>query len=158
MQCVKLLAGAVLLAIAFCQTAACAAEDETDETKIRGDWQLVSTTKKGVETKAEVKGSDPSDNQPLSVTFEEQGWKAKIGPKGAPIEITGTYVLDTKQTPKLLDITVSAAGGSTDVFAIYKIEDDKLSIRVRDGNGQRPPDFELSADDCSTLLFRRAAK
>jgi uncharacterized protein (TIGR03067 family) len=158
MRCLMFLASAALFAATFGQVAAGSSPDDSDETKIRGTWQLVSSTKKGVETKVEAKGSEPSDDQPLSVTYEEQSWKAKVGPKGAPVEITGTYVLDTKQTPKLLDITVSGVGGSTDVYAVYKFENDQLWIRIRDGNGQRPPDFEISADDCTTLVLRRAAK
>lgn len=158
MRCEKWLAVLALLVLAIGQQTIHAADEENDESKIRGTWQIVSTTKKGVETKVENKGDESSDTQPLSVTFEEQSWKAKIGPKGAPIEVTGTYVLDSKQTPKVLDITVSGAGGNTDVYAVYKLEKNKLWIRIRDGNGQRPPDFEISADDCSTLLFRRADK
>ena len=153
-----LLIGAAIFCGTFGQTGAAQDADDSDEIKIHGTWQLVSTTKKGVETKIETKGDDASDDQPLSVTFEEQSWKAKLGPKGAPVEITGTYILDPKQTPKLLDITISSAGGSTDLYAVYKIEKDQLSIRVRDGGGQRPPDFEIPADDCNTLVFRRAPK
>ena len=152
-----ILASAALILGTLVGTPARAA-DESDEVKIRGAWQLVSSTKKGVETKVESKGTDIADDQPLAVTFEEQSWKAKLGPKGSPVEVSGTYILDPKQTPKLLDVTVSGAGGPTDVYAVYKFEGDKLWLRVRDGGGQRPPDFEISADDCSTMVFRRAAK
>ena len=153
MRCVMLLASATLFFSTLGQAAGSGADD-SDETKIRGAWQLVSTTKKGVETKIDAKG----DDQQMVFTFEEQSWKAKVGPKGAPVEITGTYVLDPKQTPKLLDVTVRGTGGATDVYAVYKFEKDQLWIRVRDGGGQRPPDFEILADDCNTLVFRRAAK
>ena len=156
MRCMMILAAAILFVATFGQAASGA--DDSDETKIRGTWQLVSTTQKGIVTKIEAKGSDPADDLPLGVTFEEQSWKAKVGPKGAPVEVTGPYVLDPKQTPKLLDVTVSGTGGSTDAYAVYKFENDQLWIRVRDGGGARPPDFEISADDCKTLVFRRVAK
>ena len=115
----------------------------------------MSKTQKGVETKIEAKGDDESDDQSLVVTFEEQAWKAKLGPKGAPIEVTGTYVLDPTQTPKLLDLTIRGDKSSTDIPAVYKIERDRLFIRIREGGGQRPPDFEVGADDCITLVLRQ---
>ena len=40
-------------------------------------------------------------------------------------------------------------------LAVYKFEQDRLYIRIREDGGQRPPDFEIAADDCVTLVFRQ---
>ena len=96
--------------------------DDSDETKIRGTWQLVSKTHKGVETKIDAKGDDTSDDQQMIFTFEEQSWKVKVGRKGVLVEKTGTYSLDPKQTPKLLDLTIQGDTAVTDVHAVYETE------------------------------------
>jgi uncharacterized protein (TIGR03067 family) len=145
-----LLIAAVVL-LASVRLAALNAADATDEENIRGTWLLVSKTQKNVETKTDPAADDP----PLEVTFEEQTWRTMIGPKGAQVELRGTYFLDSKQTPKLLDLTLSSNGSSNDLFAIYKFEKNQLFVRLREMNGQRPADFATPAEDCLTLVFTR---
>jgi uncharacterized protein (TIGR03067 family) len=144
-----LFSGAMVLVVAFGQAARGA--DDSDETKIRGTWQLVSKTQKGFETKIDA----IADGQPVVFTFEAQGWKVKVGPNGALVDKSGTYALDSKQTPKQLDLTIQGDTAVTDAPAIYKFERDRLYIRLREDAGQRPPDFEIAADDCVTLVFRQ---
>ncbi len=79
MRCVMLITGAMVLVAAVGQSARGA--DDSDETKIRGTWQLVSKTHKGVETKIDAKGDAPPDDQQMVLTFEEQSLKVNFGPK-----------------------------------------------------------------------------
>ena len=130
-----------------------AAEEPSDEQRIRGGWTLVSTIKGTVETKT-PEAADESDNAPLTVTFDESTWTAKIGSKGAPTKLGGSYYLDSKQTPKLLDVTIRGDGGnSSNLYFIYRFEKDRLHLRLQTG-GQRPVDFESACEDCTTLIFR----
>lgn len=148
---------AVVFAIAVLACAgrqSLAAEEPSDEQRIRGRWTLVSTIKGTVETKT-TEATDESDNAPLTVSFDENTWTAKVGPKKAPTEFSGGYYLDSKQTPKLLDLTIRSDGGnSSDLNLIYRFEKDRLHVRVQNG-GQRPIDFETACEDCTTLIFRR---
>ena len=65
MRCMMILAAAILFVATFGQAASGA--DDSDETKIRGTWQLVSKTHKGVETKIDAQG----DDQQVVFTCEE---------------------------------------------------------------------------------------
>lgn len=130
-----------------------AADEPADAERIRGQWLLVSSIKGATETKA-AKPDDDSENLPLAVTFDESTWKTKIGPKGAPIELGGGYVLDPTQTPKLLDVTLRNDNSSSDLYLIYKFEKDRLYLRLKEGN-QRPIDFDTQSEDCTTLIFRK---
>jgi len=143
-----LLIGAIVLVAPVGQPARGA--DDSDQYKIHGTWQLVTTIQKGVETKI-----DASDDQPLVFTFEEQSFKVKCGPKESPVEKTGKYSLDSKQTPKLLDLTIQGDAAVTDASAIYKFEQNRLYIRIREDGGQHPPEFEVAADEAVTLVFRQ---
>lgn len=131
-----------------------ATEEPADEQRIRGRWTLVSTIKGTLETKT-PEATDESDNMPPTVTFDENTWTAKVGPNKAPTQLAGGYFLDSKQTPKLLDVTLRGDGGkSSDLYFIYRFEKDRLQVRLQNG-GQRPIDFETACEDCTTLIFRR---
>ena len=148
-----LLASAVLVAtFGSVARAADDAADKPDEMRIQGSWKQVLKIEKGVETKTD--GEDESQLT-LRVKFEEQNIKVYLGPKGAPIEIPGTYYIDPAQTPKLFDVTINGGDGPNEVHAIYKFEDDKLFLRVRNGGGQRPIGFESPEDDCTTIVLAR---
>jgi uncharacterized protein (TIGR03067 family) len=125
----------------------------TDEALIRGSWQLMSKTEQGVEAQV----AESADDQ-LELTFEERTFRAKLGPKAAPIEVSGDYTLDSQQTPKLLDVTIQGNGNSTAIQAIYKLEKEQLHVRIPGAGGQRPVDFDTPAPDCVTLVLRRAPK
>jgi uncharacterized protein (TIGR03067 family) len=127
--------------------------DATDQARIQASWEMVSKTQKGVETKYDASSEEGS----VDVTFEDRNWRAKLGNKSAPIEIAGTYFIDPSQTPKTLDLTIRGDKGSTDLYLIYKFERDALHLRLREGNGPRPVDFETPADDCIALVLRRKA-
>jgi uncharacterized protein (TIGR03067 family) len=128
------------------------AEAPSDEQQIRGKWELAS------KSEGDNQGAELPEGAPLQVSFEDGTWHAQVGPKGAPIEVSGSYTLDAKQTPRLIDVTVQADGNATSIAAIYKIEKDRLHFRVPSGDGQRPADFDVAAPNCITLIFKRAAK
>ena len=154
MRCGLLLAGAlVVAALGSAASAADDAADMPDGKRIQGAWKQALKIEKGVETKTD----DGDESQlTLRVTFEERNLKVFLGPKGAPIEIPGTYFLDPDQTPKVIDVTITGGdGGTNEVHAIYMFDNDRLQLRIRNGGGQRPIGFETPEDDCSTIVFRR---
>jgi uncharacterized protein (TIGR03067 family) len=122
--------------------------DKPDAERIVGKWVLKESDR-----------PNPifnGDGQTVELSFEEMKFEfAVLKDGGRILHIPGTYFLDDKQTPKLLDITLSGDGGSNSVFAIYEFQDGKLRIRIRDNNGQRPADFETTAADCQLLTFAR---
>jgi|GEM_PF-2601159 len=130
------------------EPAAAATADKPDGERIVGKWILKETDK-----------PNPlfsGDGQAVELTFEEMKFEfAVLKDGGRILHIPGTFFIDDKQTPKLLDITLSGDGGSNSVYAIYEFKDDKLRIRIRDNNGQRPADFESQAADCQILVFAR---
>lgn len=147
-----------LLRVAACWVVLAAAglgadpAEQGDEVRIRGRWLLVGKTEKGVSSKVEA---PKDDNLPLLVTFEEQTWKTKIGASGSPIEVSGGYTIDAQQTPKLLDFSIRGDKDSTEIHAIYKLDGDRLDVRLPATGGQRPPDFDVPADDSVSLEFQR---
>jgi uncharacterized protein (TIGR03067 family) len=122
--------------------------DKPDAERIVGKWVLKETDR-----------PNPifsGDGQTAELTFEEMKFEFAVLKDGGKVfQIPGTYFLDDKQTPKLLDVTITGDGGSNSVFAIYEFKEGKLRIRLRDNNGQRPADFESKQDDCRILTFAR---
>ena len=125
-----------------------AAADKPDAERIVGKWILKETDR-----------PNPifnGDGQSVELVFEESKFEfAVLKDGGRILHIPGTYFIDDKQTPKLLDVTLAGDGGSNSVFAIYEFKADKLRIRLRDNNGQRPADFESQQADCQILTFAR---
>jgi uncharacterized protein (TIGR03067 family) len=130
------------------QAADQAGADNPDAERIVGKWVLKETDR-----------PNPifnGDGQTVELAFEESKFEfAVLKDGGRILHIPGTYFIDDKQTPKLLDVTLSGDGGSNSVFAIYEFKDDQLRIRLRDNNGQRPADFESQQADCQILTFAR---
>jgi uncharacterized protein (TIGR03067 family) len=125
-----------------------AAADKPDAERILGKWVLKESDR-----------PNPiftGDGATAELNFEETKFEFAVSKEGGKVfQIPGTYFLDDKQTPKLLDVTVDADGGSNSVFAIYEFKEGKLRIRIRDNNGQRPADFESQQADCQILTFAR---
>lgn len=125
-----------------------AVADKPDSERILGKWNLKESDRPNNIFNAE--------GTTVELTFEEMKFEFSVLKDGGKIlHIPGTYFIDDKQTPKLLDITLSGDGGSNSVYAIYEFKDDQLRIRIRDNNGQRPADFESAAADCQLLTFAR---
>jgi uncharacterized protein (TIGR03067 family) len=125
-----------------------AGADKADAERIVGKWVLKETDRPNQIFNG--------DGQTVELAFEESKFEfAVLKDGGRILHIPGTYFIDDKQTPKLLDVTLSGDGGSNSVFAIYEFKDDQLRIRLRDNNGQRPADFESQQSDCQILTFAR---
>lgn len=154
----------VLVGLLFCATCAWAADEKLvteksdaekpDSERIVGTWTIESADGPLELLKdADHKGE---------VTFEDGKMKFKVLADGNPIlQIGADYVLDDKQTPKLLDLTLTGDGGGNQVFAIYELQNDKLRIRFRtEGAGARPVDFAVPDETCRILTFvrRKVAK
>jgi len=121
--------------------------DKPDAERILGSW-IVETS----EPKSELL---QSDDQKMRLKFTDGKFDfAVLTDDVATLSVSGTYVLDDKQTPKLLDVTINS-DGATPVFAIYEFAGEKLRIRNRNGGGQRPADFATPAADCTVLTLVR---
>ncbi|MCE9608308.1 MAG: TIGR03067 domain-containing protein [Planctomycetia bacterium] len=122
-------------------------KNKTDAERIVGSWTFDSSDKKFELIQ--------SDEQTIRLKFEDGKMNFALLNKGAPaFQLSGSYALDDKQTPKLFDVTLTGDGAAP-VFAIYEFQGDKLRIRYREEGGQRPSDFTTPAADCQILTFVR---
>ena len=95
------------------------------------------------------------DGQTVEVTFGETSFQFVVLKDGGKVlEISGTYVIDDKQTPKIFDVTLTGDGGTNLIYAIYEFQGDKFRTRFRDNNGTRPADFDSQASDCGSVTSR----
>jgi uncharacterized protein (TIGR03067 family) len=124
--------------------------EKPDAERIVGTW-FVETS----EPKSELL---QNDKQKMRLKFDDGKFEfAVLQDDSAIINIPGNYALDDKQTPKLLDITLTA-DGATPVFAIYEFQGEKLRICHRTGGaGQRPAGFEAPAAECTIVTLVREA-
>ncbi|MBA4017441.1 MAG: hypothetical protein C0483_09735 [Pirellula sp.] len=123
-------------------------EAKPDSEAIIGTWVLESSDR----TSDVLQG----DGQSVEVTFGETSFQFVVLKDGGKVlEISGTYVIDDKQTPKIFDVTLTGDGGANMIYAIYELDGDKFRTRFRDNNGPRPADFESPASDCQTLSYKR---
>jgi len=121
--------------------------EKSDSERIVGSWLLETSDRKFELIQ--------NEDQKVRLKFDAGKMEFALLQNGtAIIQVTGNYALDDKQTPKLFDVTL-AAEGAPPVFAIYEFEGEKLRIRYRDGNGQRPADFTTPATDCMILTLVR---
>ena len=125
--------------------------EKPDAERIVGTWFVEKS-----EPKSELL---QNENQKMRLKFDAGKFEfAVLQDDNAVINIPGNYALDDKQTPKLLDITLTADGAQP-VFAIYEFEGDKLRICHRTGGaGQRPADFTMPAADCTIVTLVREAE
>lgn len=124
------------------------ADEKPDAERILGVWVLESSDKKN--------DLFEGDGITTRLTFEGERMEfAVLKDGGKVLQVSGSFFLDDKQTPKLFDLTLTGDGGSNSVYALYEFQGEKLRIRVRDNNGPRPADFDTPAADCNTLTFRR---
>lgn len=123
-------------------------DEKPDAERIIGTWVLESSDR----SQDFLQG----DGQTVEVTFGETSFGFVVLKDGGKVlEISGTYFIDDKQTPKIFDVTLTGDGGSNSVYAIYEFQGDKFRTRFRDNNGPRPADFDSPAADCQTLTYRR---
>ncbi len=123
-------------------------DEKPDAERIIGTWVLESSDR----SQDFLQG----DGQTVEVTFGETSFGFVVLKDGGKVlEISGTYYIDDKQTPKIFDVTLTGDGGTNTVYAIYEFQGEKFRTRFRDNNGARPADFDSPASDCQTLTYTR---
>lgn len=125
------------------------AVEKPDSERITGTWKLESADG----TFELLQKPD----QKAQVKFDAGKMEFKVLADGnALATISADYVLDDKQTPKCLDLTLTGDGGNKPVFLIYEMQDDKLRLRFNtEGAGVRPVDFGVPDEKCRILTFVR---
>jgi uncharacterized protein (TIGR03067 family) len=120
--------------------------------ELNGDWALQSTNGE------KDKHADDADESSL-ITFDIENGTWKLVPRSDDGGFTffGTFTADPNPTPKTLDAVIQGDGGNTDVFAVYQIEGDILTINLRK-DGQRAADFQLAPDVSTLMVFKRHKK
>ncbi len=122
-----------------------AESEKPDDEAILGTWRL--------KTADEKKVADLNETlQAIRLTFDVGTFKFAIVTDGGSQEVTGTYAIDSKVTPKTLDATVNT---DNTVFAIYELDKDTLKIRIKGDSQERPVDFVGGADGGTILTFDR---
>ncbi len=74
--------------------------------------------------------------------------------KGGQQLVTGTYSIDTRKSPAILDLDPNAPAGSYP--CIYKIEEDTLTLNVGWQKAPRPEAFDSPPGSlCTLYVFKR---
>lgn len=129
-----------------------AADEKAAADELTGIWRLISSNG---EKHPQADSADESTL--LTYDGELKTWKLTPRSDADGQEFFGSYFADPAQTPKLLDASIKGDGGETTVYAIYKIENDVLTIHFRN-DGQRPGDFDTPVDQSSLLVLKRHAE
>jgi uncharacterized protein (TIGR03067 family) len=136
--CTTTLAGVLFVAALF-PCVAGAADKTPPATELQGRWKLDPASN------SELKG-DPDQPNQVSLVFEADSWKLTVVNEGGTQEVVGGYFVDPKQTPKILDVTVRGDAETTEIFAIYELQKDKLTVGWRP-DGVRPGDLMGTVTD-----------
>lgn len=139
---------AAVLLSAFCGTTVRAA-DARPGAELEGAWSLQSTNGEKA-----PHADEPDQATLLTFNLDEGSWKLEPRSDDGGFAFYGSFTVDPKQTPKILDAVIQGDGGSTDVFAVYKVEGDVLTMNLRK-DGQRAADFELAPDLSTLMVFKR---
>jgi uncharacterized protein (TIGR03067 family) len=112
-----------------------------DDERILGTWTMVS---------GEREGKKQSVDATLRLTFAKDG-KFTLTQKGPDAKMTGTYKLNTKKTPREIDLTVvqafGAGGKAVDIggkkfLGILAFEKENLKVCLGEIGKDRPAAFE----------------
>ena len=139
---------AIVAITLLCISCVAHAADAPKKTEIQGTWKL------DISQNSELKGDQDKPND-VTVVYEADSWKMTIINEGGTQEIVGGYFCDPAQTPKVLDVTIRGDAETTDLYAIYEVIVDKLTVAWR-ADGTRPPDFNGTlADGLVKVSFLR---
>jgi uncharacterized protein (TIGR03067 family) len=130
-------------------TSAIQAADAKPGAELDGSWALQTTN-----GEPDKHADEPDQATLLTFNLEEGTWKLVPHSDDGGFEFYGTFTVDPTQTPKILDAVIQGDGGSSDVFAVYQIEGDVLTLNLRK-DGQRAADFELAPDVSTLMIFKR---
>jgi uncharacterized protein (TIGR03067 family) len=125
-----------------------AAAEKPDLKRIIGVWKGTRFYVNG-----QLQNLMPDDS--IVVEFTADGFKANVAVDGGTQEIDGTYFLDEKQTPKVLDAALRTSAEGQDVAAIYRLEENSLTVCFRSDGGPRPADIDKPGEMTIKVVFKR---
>jgi len=125
-----------------------AAAEKPDVKRIIGVWKGTRFYVNG-----QLQNLMPEDS--IVVEFTADGFKANVAVDGGTQEIEGTYFLDEKQTPKVLDAALRTTAEGQDVAAIYRLEENSLTVSFRSDSGPRPADIDKPGEMTIKVVFKR---
>jgi uncharacterized protein (TIGR03067 family) len=139
----------VLAVFAICTLAPAHApaadEAATDAKALAGTWKPKSASL----------GDNKIDEmllETVSLVYDADKYTLTIGDKTEK----GTYTLDTKKTPKAMDIFPTEGDNNGKTFlAVYMIDGDKLTICYSISPGVRPEDFEANSNTLIVVKYER---
>lgn len=119
--------------------------------------ELIGTWTLDLTQDSEFKGSQDQPNQ-ITLVIEADGWKMSVVNEGGSQDFVGGYVLDSAQTPKLINVTVRGDADTQELLGIYEINRGKLKFCWRVDEA-RPADFTgTAADGVLKITFVRQKK
>jgi uncharacterized protein (TIGR03067 family) len=122
--------------------------EKPDPERIIGLWKATRFYVNG-----QLQNLMPEDS--IVVEFTVDGFKANVAVDGGTQEIDGTYFLDAKQTPKVLDAALRTTAEGQDVAAIYRLEESSLTVCFRSDGGPRPADIDKPGEMSIKVVFKR---
>lgn len=128
------------------------AADNKPGAELDGEWRLQSTNGEKA-----LHADDLEESTLMTFNLEEGTWKLEPRSDDGGFTFYGSFTVDDTQTPKVLDAVIQGDGGSTDVFAVYQIEGDVLTLCLRN-DGQRPADFEIMPNVNTLFVLKRHTK
>lgn len=126
----------------------------SDQKAIQGNWKVVRfEAGRKAAVHWSVYGHDLNLKNAEFWTFRDG--VAGIAQKGNDMVLVG-YSLDLRQIPKKISMCpLSGTADTLEIYGIYKLQDDELTMAVRVG-GPRPEKFESPSDsDVAILILRR---
>jgi uncharacterized protein (TIGR03067 family) len=125
--------------------------EKSDAERIIGLWKATRFYVNG-----QLQNLMPEDS--IAVEFTVDGFKANVAVDGGTQEIDGTYFLDAKQTPKVLDAALRTSAEGQDVAAIYRLEESSLTVCFRSDGGPRPADVDQPGEMSIKVVFKRVPR
>jgi uncharacterized protein (TIGR03067 family) len=113
-----------------------------DRERLQGTWQA---------TAVERAGPQPPDDYVKSMRLTFQGDRVRLGPPERRQE--GTFRLDTKQTPRTIDLIISERER---LEGIYQLEKEALKLCLAKPGEPRPTEFAGKGEQMF-ITFKRAA-
>jgi len=122
--------------------------EKPDQERILGLWKATRFYVNG-----QLQNLMPDDS--IVVEFTADAFKANVAVDGGTQEIDGTWFLDAKQTPKVLDAALRTSADGQDVAAIYRLEESSLTVAFRSDGGPRPADIDNPGEMSIKVVFKR---
>src|SRR5690242_9946149 len=115
-----------------------AADDDAKQKAIKDEWKRRNGTWEP--GSAVIDGKErPGGKRKMVLVYKDDRYMDTVGGR---VVAEGTSKVDPTQNPKTLDITPERAGGKgKTALAIYKLEDDELTVCLAPPGQERPKEF-----------------